>query len=264
MKRSILLRFFNALLLLHLSSSNAIALELSPIISLNSGVQYFHYEEFNSNNDRLNKEEGFLPEIKAEASQDVQQWGLSVYGGFIKGRVNYFGQTQAGADHNTTTEQEISHLGFSLLTPTLFSSFYDNRAKFSVERYFWRRDIQPKNNIIRLVEDYQWTLIKGSLSLSPIDNLTLFAGIQYLFDASMFIHDTGCYDSVTVYPKSSFGWLSGIEYQLNSNWKINLDYQYKEMRESEVRFANSCRGRVGWKEPDNQMQTTSLQISYSI
>ena len=46
---------FNASIFLSFFNSNSVALEFSPKAFLASGVQYFHYQEFNSDDERLTR-----------------------------------------------------------------------------------------------------------------------------------------------------------------------------------------------------------------
>ena len=134
-----------------------------PVFEWKAGLltQYFHYEEFNSQGNTLNQEEGLLPGLQFSLGYSTNRVRHQVQAEVYHGDVDYDGKTQGGIPHRTQTDTQLYHLGYRLDTG---NTAYGLSAYFSADWHYWSRSIQPVGFIIGLDETYRWPSISLGLS----------------------------------------------------------------------------------------------------
>ncbi|MEH6447817.1 MAG: hypothetical protein V7765_04065 [Oleispira sp.] len=259
-KHSLTLCFFmSALIIATPSQAQALELSVAPFIN------YFHYQEFDDKGEELLNEVGPLYGIELALAGEVGRVQSTVELSYLIGEVDYQGRTQAGNPYNTKTQQNIIQYGASLGYRYAITEISGNtlfiQPDLKILAYHWRRDIKSKQNVSRLVEDYNGYIVQPSLIFNYSD-YQLQLGITRTLDNSMTIQPSSCIDRVTVKPKSANSWFTQGEYQFFKNdayaASIWVSYKSYKMHASEVESGNTCFGTVGWHEPENSMQLWQL------
>jgi hypothetical protein len=155
------------------------------------GVSYlsFRYAEFPVNERLRNRETGFLPGLQSGVKFAPGAWRLALAGSAHQGKVDYDGATSSFRPHQTQTKTTILNGDLKL------GRGFDLTHTFAVTPYlgagyrYWRRDIQPNNGILGLVENYRW--FYGTLGLEGTwkasDRFSVGADVRLIrpFDAKL-------------------------------------------------------------------------------
>lgn len=259
-RHSLTLCFFICSLIIAVPShGQAIELSVAPFIN------YFHYQEFDEKGKELLNEVGPLYGIELALAGEIGRVQSTLELSYLTGEVDYQGRTQAGNPYNTKTQQNIiqygASMGYRFPIYELAGKTLSIQPDLKILAYHWRRNIQSKQNISRLVEDYKGYIVQPSLIFNYSDYLFQL-GVTRTLDNSMTIQPSSCIDRVTVKPKSANSWFTQGEYQFFQNDIVAVSiwgrYKNYKMNASDVESGNTCLGTVGWHEPENSMQLWQL------
>jgi Outer membrane protein beta-barrel domain len=155
------------------------------------GVSYlsFRYAEFPDNQRLRNRETGFVPGVHAGLRFAPGAWRIALAGSAHQGNVDYDGATSSFRPHQTQTNTTILNgaatIGYAYAaTRTLTLSPY-----LGAGYRYWRRDIQPNNGVLGLLENYRWFYgvvgVEGTLKTS--DRFSVGADVRVIrpFDAKL-------------------------------------------------------------------------------
>lgn len=122
---------------------------------LTPSVYYFQYQEFDTCNRLLNEENGVLPGLKLgfnhAANGRIIQSRISLF----SGEVDYDGQTQSGAPHETDTSTRLINLGLKWILRD--AATIPGQLFLGFQYWDWDRDIQTNNGVLGLHEVYTWS-----------------------------------------------------------------------------------------------------------
>ena len=248
------------------SSTQIQALEYSVTPHIN----HFYYQEFDESGDELLNEVGPLYglELSLKGSLGGMKGGRIHSGlevSYLAGEVDYYGRTQAGNTYDTKTQQNIIQYGASIGYQYPINGIAENtfliQPDLKLLAYHWRRNIQGRQQVSDLVEDYNGFIIQPSFILSYSD-YQFQLGLTRTLRNTMTIQPSSCIDRVTVKPKSENSWFTQGEYRMFKNEiytaSIRASYKSYKMNASDIETGNTCFGPVGWHEPENSMQLWQL------
>jgi len=264
-RHGVMLCFFITFILIA-SSTHIQALEYSVIPHIN----YFYYQEFDENSDELLNEVGPLYGIELAFKGKLGRIHSGLEVSYLAGEVDYYGRTQAGNDFDTKTQQNIIQYGASIGYRYPINEVAQNTLSIQpdvkVLAYHWRRDIQGRQQVTGLVEDYNGFIIQPSFILN-YSAYQFQLGLTRTLNNTMTIQPTSCIDRVTVKPKSENSWFTQGEYRMlkNENYSASIRASYKsyKMNASNIKTGNTCFGPVGWHEPKNEIQLWQLGIVFT-
>ena len=221
-----------------------------------TSLSYLNYHETSAAGDLLNRESGWLPQVRFLWDVDLGNQGAELNATYLGGSVNYRGQTQGGLTHQTDTDQDI----FSIAGQWRWS--YSAHMAFILggQHYWWRRDIRPAGAVSGLTEDYAWYLLEAGLTGQSNGWQGLVSWNRTMF-ASMVIQPTSCTDRVELSPKPANGFSLRLSRQVHPDWRFSIGHRLMRMAASELAAGGSCTGTIYWREPDNQMQISHIGIS---
>jgi len=221
-------------------------------------LSYFNYHETSDSGDLLNREQGWLPELRLSWGFNSDKHSAELSTAYLGGAVDYRGQTQGGLAHQTSTDQEI----FSIAGQWRWSYNTSVAVVTAWHHYWWRRDIQPSRAVRGLTEDYAWHLFQLGVEGQYYGWKGLVSWNRTLF-ASMVIQPTGCTARAELAPKPDNGASINVSRNLDNGWRLSFGHRLMRMAASDSVAADSCSGTIFWREPDNQMQLSHMGISKS-
>lgn len=122
-------------------------------LTLAPSLIYFDYAEFNTIDQQLNNETGWLPGVSASVEHFIDSnWSLGIFTAYHDGTVDYDGQTQSGTAHKTETGTRFIRVGLRVdrvITPAL-------GLFISGQSHEWQRNIYDNNNVSGISETYEW------------------------------------------------------------------------------------------------------------
>jgi len=145
-------------------------------LTLSPSLLYFDYTEFNTTNEILDRELGWLPGLELKLSHTITSgWRFELNSTYYQGTVDYVGQTQTGVPHMTDTGTKLLRLGGRIQ-----KAIYEKTQLFAgAQSHQWNRDIRDNNNISGIDETYKWLEYTIGLSydilLNPDNVLNLEA-----------------------------------------------------------------------------------------
>lgn len=240
---------------------------VTPVIHAQPGVEtslaYFNYHESSATGQILNRESGWLPQLRFMWNVERQDHAFSVAAAYMGGEVDYHGQTQLGSELNTATKQSIHNVS----AQWQWSFLSDLAVITGWQHFWWRRDIQPQGAVVGLTEDYAWSILEAGLQ-------GRYAGWQaeLLWNRSlqsvMVVQPTPCASRVELQPEPGNGYSIDLSHPLWSdsaqsggqNWRWYLRHQVYRMAESSPQPGASCVGTLSWREPDNQLQLSQVGV----
>jgi hypothetical protein len=135
---------------------------------LTPSLYYFHYQEFDTGNRLLNEENGVLPGLKLGFNHAVNGGIIQSRVSYFSGEVDYDGQTQSGAPHETDTSARLIKLGLKWIsrdTATIPGQFF-----LGFQYWNWDRDIQTNNGVLGLHEVYTWNELELGIKFESEQN----------------------------------------------------------------------------------------------
>lgn len=176
----------------------------------------FDYEEFDDQGDSLDREEGWLPGIKAGVNLEYGKWFVETGLWWSAGNVDY---TSPRAD--TTTDEDIRNL--EILAGTWFFSVDRLRVGLIAGGGYreWRRDILPTATASGLDETYSWGYgllgLRGEQALNK--DTRIVAGVQLTrtINPNIDVDFSGSFDDISL----SLGVKNGFRASLALHWQLD-------------------------------------------
>lgn len=247
---------------------------LSPSVFANNFLDIsvlnskFNYQEYSTNDTKLNTETGFLPGVLARYGYTYENLGINLMIEYHNGNANYQGISQTGAALHSTTDEQLIDLGVEPLWYP-FSPGLGVYTKFQwIE---WQRHIQPTNQTISLHETYQWQNIEAGI-ISPIlengkQSLELKLGVSHSNNGQVAVNLTSLgYGKPIVDLGDGTGFSITLNYNLelkNAN-KIILGLVHKQWAFSRGigQSISNNNSAITITEPKSDTKITSIFLSY--
>ncbi|UTW47543.1 hypothetical protein [Bacterioplanoides sp. SCSIO 12839] len=236
------------------ASANDISFELS------SGIEHFSYKEFSDNGSELNHETATLPVVSAAAFWHIHDVELMLAASMQQGTADYQGETQGGANLDTSTDEALRQYQLGL-NYRLGES--QRRVAVRYAFHHWQRDIQPRGFSSGLSETYRWQLFSLGI-MQDIGRWQLSGLLNRSMESRVDIDATACTSAVSVYPRPDHGIQAIIDYRFESvpAVKISADFQQIRMAKSPYQTGSSCVGPIRWSEPDNRLNTYRINFHW--
>ena len=130
------------------NTADANTFEVTPTL------YFFNYQEFDQNDALLNIEEGVIPGVKLSYGDITEKDSLKFNASFYGGTVDYDGLTQLGMPHQTETNEQLARIGISYYQHE--QTFYPGLLFVGLHYWYCDRDIQTRNGVQGLHEQYTW------------------------------------------------------------------------------------------------------------
>ena len=232
-------------------------LEITPTLYI------FNYQEFDQNDQLLNKEEGVMPGVRLAYGNLTKNNSLRFDAAFYGGRVDYTGQTQSGTPHQTDTDEQLARIGISYSQHE--ETYYPGLLFAGLHYWYWDRDILTRNGVQGLHERYTWYEAELGLKFTSESIYWLELSAMYNFRPRM----------VLFLPTSevAFSLQSGPGYRVRAgktwnngqgiNTTLSLFAEYWEFGRSNTVFTNDFFGSSGFlTEPDSETFHSGLEFSF--
>jgi len=237
-------------------------------IEVSTNIYHFNYQEFDTSNQSLNQEKGYLPGIKLEFNHAYKESHFIPYISLQDGTANYRGNTQNGQPHRTKTEEQILQLGLDVIGNKLEKM--PLHLIFGFRYWQWDRNILTKNNTLGLHEVYTWNEFNLGIRLkTKIQNNSFYwANISALHtfdpDIKIFLENT----KETLDMKSKNGFRVHIGKSWNNNQKhhfsISIISEFWEFGRSNSVFTNDFFGSSTLiTEPRSESFNTGIELKYT-
>ena len=133
--------------IIYAETSSTTQLTLSPILL------YFDYTEFNTDDQVLDRELGWLPGLELDIKHKfASDWSINLFGAYYQGTIDYDGQTQSGTPHTTITGTKLFRLG-GRIEKGVYKKL---RLYVGAQHHQWDRSINDTNSVSGLDETYKW------------------------------------------------------------------------------------------------------------
>lgn len=242
--------------------AHANSFEVSPTL------YHFRYREFDSSNRELNEEKGLLPGLKLGINHSVSGGIIEAQGSFFSGEVDYDGQTQSGAPHQTDTDERLVKLGLKwILNETesipgrLFLGFY---------YWDWDRDIQTRNGVLGLHEVYTWYELELGLKFESKavrhSNYWLDISALYVFNPNLEVYLPSSKLNLDLGQEPGFRIRAGKTWGDNESLQgsFNLFAEYWEFGRSDTVFTDDFFGQSAFLvEPRSESFHTGIELSFT-
>ena len=227
--------------------------------------QSFNYRELDEQAGTLLSENGFIPGLDLSLSYHQQPFFLSTQIHYVKGSVDYDGQTQSGIPLTTTTKSELgswySSAGWNI---------EDNVAVLlRLSEHYWDRDIQATNTTGNLFERYSWNQAGVGLQIrhdiNPKSIIRLHGVLSKTHKPQVLV-DLRPYGGENVLLE--LGTETSIElgsewlYKMSPSFALGLGAKYQKYRfeksESKTTSLNST--SIGISEPSSKTELINLSL----
>jgi len=122
-------------------------------LSLSPSLLHFDYTEFNTSDQVLDRETGWLGGIEAKLGHAITaDWFINIHSSYYQGTVDYDGQTQQGTPHTTDTGTNLFRYGAQIER----AIYQQARLFVGAQAHQWDRDINDNNNVSGISETYKW------------------------------------------------------------------------------------------------------------
>ena len=133
------------------------ALFAETSVQVSAALLNFNYEEFDQEDQSLNKETGNIPGVSIALQQASENFSNSFSLERYGGTVNYDGATQTGTPHTTRTDETLTRLSYKLnWSPAEYEASIFGRLAWQQ----WDRNILPNNGVFGLFEQYRWWAVE--------------------------------------------------------------------------------------------------------
>ena len=232
--------------------------------------QYFDYRELDTSHDRLLKEYGRLPGFHVSLGQSHSNFSTKFTVALSQGSVIYDGQTQGSVPLDTTTEEQITQIEFSVRpnskpidnVAVLFDMGFGYRT--------WVRDIQPTATTNGLYEVYQWAYSKLALGfhwrLSPRMSVGVAGEALHPINPTIDVNVVG-YDRVSLNMNGQDTFRLSlpvhIRYTNNVLWIFEPFWQMWEMGRGDTKplYVGGVPTAYSATEPDNTVRMIGVSVS---
>lgn len=236
-------------------------------IELNAGtyLQYVDYQEFDTNGKSLDRETGFIPGIKLQATyQHHTLWTTYAYG-----NIDYDGQLQSGIPHTADTNYILSSGGYEYAHEMVRYPNTQLLAGFST--YRWQRHILPGNGVPGLNEVYLWQQIHAGLRYKPgsIFNLPLEASFSVIrtLNGTVDVNlESLGYGSPRLDLGDEYGFQAGIKYHRDisrqTGFNVSVESSRWEFGRSQTKSYSSGINNITIAEPRSVSWHTRIGIEF--
>lgn len=241
-------------------------------VGLSSNIQYFEYEEFNSKNESLNREKGFIPGLEASFFylNDVLSHRFS--SSMHAANINYDGQTQTGSPHQTETSTTLYRLSYELDVP-----LNGTQTSFFTQLNWdhWSRSIQATSSVSGLDEVYQWP----SMNLGFKYNFILRKKHVFSWDISYIKIFEGSFEvdlnqigfgkeQLDLGAGNGFDSSFAYEFRANNEFSLGINFHHRTWtfeKSSDKTISNNTR-TITFSEPKSRSKRTTLsfELIYSL
>ena len=242
---------------------DANAFEFTP------SLYYFQFQEFDPDNRLLVEEKGVLPGLKIGFDHAVGNGSIGTQLSFFSGEIDYNGQTQFGAPHDTDTRERLINLGLRWSSGQLTA--IPGRLFLGFRYWDWDRDIQTNNGVLGLHEVYTWNELELGLTFESGPNRNsaywLELSALYVFDPHMEL----------ILPSSrvdfELGQEPGLRVRAGKRWErnerlytsFNLFAEYWEFGRSKPVFTDDFFGQSTFLvEPRSESFHSGLELTISV
>jgi hypothetical protein len=247
--------------LLLLATARAYSLELG----VGTYLQYIDYQEFNPDGSSPDRETGFLPGIKLQASYKRH----TLWASYAYGNINYDGQTQSGAAYTTKTDYILSSAGYEYAHE--MKQYPDVQLLAGFGAYSWQRHILPNNGIQGLNEVYLWQQLHAGIRYKPksIFNLPLEASFSIMKaingTVDVNLNSLG-YGSPHLDLGDEYGFQAGIKYHRDISRQTGLNISVESSRwefgRSQTKSYNNGINNITVTEPRSVSWHTRIGIEF--
>ena len=241
-------------------------------LSIAPSLNHFDYTEYNSYNQRLDRELGWLPGLVLNANHSSVNGYQFLYEiSYYSGTIDYSGYTNHGTSHLTQTDETLLTHRIRLST-----QLKQNIALFaSASRHAWNRNILTTNGAIGPVigpyEKYRWKEYSAgiSLKLDKNENSTWYLELSALRTSQAeFFADYSESNQGTV--NLDLGERPGARAQLewhykySSPWSLNIKarYEYWTFGKSNVGRTTGGATSIPLYEPRSETSNLSIQTAF--
>lgn len=231
------------------------AQERSISWSLEMAADTVHYQEFDEQGDRLNKESNVIPHgnvtlQKALSASTI----LEINAGLSHGYVAYDGQLQNGTPYHTTSRMTLKQ-GSILLDWALLKS---HRVWLGFGEMRWDRHILANGNVQTLSEYYDWqrVIVGAGYRIQQHD---IQVSIERLVNAGLDV-DLRPWNRGVIRVDMPDGVQLGAryEYLTQDAWYYFIDTAYRYFD----RGPTTISGSSGFTEPENHFVQVKLGVGY--
>jgi len=232
-------------------------------------LYYFQYQEFDSGHRALNEEKGLLPGLKLGFNHSVSDGIIKVQGSFFSGEVDYTGQTQSGAPHQTDTSERLIKLGLKWI-PNETESI-PGRLFLGFHYSDWDRDIQTRNGVLGLHEIYTWYELELGLKFESEalqhTGYWLDLSVFYVFDPNLELFLPASNVDFKLGQEHGFRLRAGKKWGNTDDLygSVNLFAEYWEFGRSNTIFTDDFFGQSAFLvEPRSESFHTGLEFSITV
>ena len=245
---------------------NAAALSLSPML------YSFNYKEFNSTGQLLDEEDGKLMGYALELSgQHNADWHSALSLLLTEGEVNYDGETQSGAPHETRTDEDFTVVKYQLQHRQQFNQKFIALG-LGVAYLQWDRDIQPRLSVRGLYEEYRWweadVAVKFGFEQVMDGRLSFEVSVLQIINPTLTVDLS---EFSLGKPDLSLGERGGYQLSLewvrplNQHWQIGLRAWLKEWRFGRSNAVSTSNGtsRFSIVEPASTSRHAAMEMVFT-
>lgn len=236
-------------------------------ITLSPSLLYFDYTEFSTTNIVLNRETGWLPGLESKLGYRLSaDWFLAAHAAYYDGTVDYAGQTQSGASHNTDTKTRLLRMG-----ARIEKLFHEKSHIFiSAQSHRWLRNILNNNDVSGITETYRWMEysigLNTDLPINDKNTLALEAGFLVTRNANIDVDlsriDAG---SATLDigngtgARVSLAW--NRQYEVNIRYAAGIFFEAWEFGRSNTKQTSGGSSSVFITEPGSETRNTGIKLN---
>jgi hypothetical protein len=171
-------------------------------ITIGPSLLSFRYQEFNQDDQLINKETGILAGVSGGIGYTRSKWQAQLAGSYHTGTVDYDGQSQAGTPLKSRSDANILD-GYAILRRQLKVNTRPLALYGGFGYHYWRRNIRPTTigtgqTINGLLEFYDWTYwlfgINTQVLQSNADELTFDLRFMRMQDSNLEVDFMGLND----------------------------------------------------------------------
>jgi len=249
----------SAILLLTAYQAHAIELKAGTFL------QYVDYQEFDTNGSSLDRETGFLPGIKLQATYRHH----TLWSSYAYGNVHYDGQLQSGVPHSTDTNYILSSGGYEYAHE--IDQHPDVILLAGFGAYSWQRHILPDNGVPGLNEVYLWQQLHAGLRYKPesIFGLPLEASFSVIrtLNGTVDVNlESLGYGSPRLDLGDEYGFQAGIKYHRDisrqAGFNVSVESSRWEFGRSQTKSYSSGINNITIAEPRSVSWHTRIGIEF--
>jgi hypothetical protein len=231
----------------------------------------FRYKEFGDTGGLLDREEGYLPGAAFAIGARKGAWEVSAGGKWFRGRVDYDGQTNAGAPLKTKTDQAIIDVSASV--GRWFAAPLQVMPYLGVGYWRWQRDILATAISSALSETYSWGYAFAGVRLTAVhrDRFDIDFDVRAIrpIQPKIEVDFGGSFDRASLDLHSRTGWrvATPVAWRFGSTKSLSVEPFWE--RQELGRSANGLLKRGGAPvgtlfEPSSKSNNFGLTVSFGL